>query len=136
MGLKVRRVVTGRDANGRAVIIKDLVAENIVRKRPGYESCVIWATEGFPADNDDPTDGATRNVPTSVPNGTSFGLSVTSPAWRLESTGPICSTMRSYYPAKLIWSSKRAKKLISRPEMSWYSAVPFTTGSIVALSRA
>ena len=72
MGLKVRRVVTGHDANGRAVIIKDSVAENIVRKRPGYESCVIWATEDFPADNDDPTDGATRNVPTTVPNGTVF----------------------------------------------------------------
>ena len=69
MGLKVRRVVTGHDAHGRAMVVKDAVAENIVRKRPGYESCVIWATETFPADNDDPTDGATRNVPTSVPNG-------------------------------------------------------------------
>jgi quercetin dioxygenase-like cupin family protein len=72
MGLRVRRVVTGHSADGRAIVVKDSVAENIVRKRPGYESCVVWATEGFPADNDDPTDGATRNVPTSVPNGTVF----------------------------------------------------------------
>jgi hypothetical protein len=33
---------------------------------------VIWATETFPADNGDDTDGATRQVPTSVPNGTVF----------------------------------------------------------------
>src|SRR5450830_333077 len=72
MGLKVRRVVTGHDETGRAVVVKDEIAENIVRKRPGYESCVIWATESFPSDNDDPTDGAQRNVPTSVPNGTVF----------------------------------------------------------------
>lgn len=74
MGLKVRRVVTGHDERGRAMVVKDAVAENIVRKRPGYESCVIWATETFPADNDDQTDGATRNVPTSVPNGTVFRI--------------------------------------------------------------
>jgi quercetin dioxygenase-like cupin family protein len=72
MGLTVRRVVTGHDQAGRAIVVKDEIAKNIVRKRPGYESCVIWATEDFPADNDDPTDGALRNVPTSVPNGTVF----------------------------------------------------------------
>jgi quercetin dioxygenase-like cupin family protein len=72
MGLQVRRVITGHDGEGRAVVVKDEIAENIVRKRPGYESCVVWATESFPADNDDPTDGASRNVPTSVPNGTVF----------------------------------------------------------------
>lgn len=72
MGLQVRRVVTGHDDNGRAVVVIDEVAKNIVRKRPGYESAVIWSTESFPADNTDATDGATRNVATSVPNGTVF----------------------------------------------------------------
>ncbi len=72
MGLQVRRVVTGHDDSGRAVVVIDEVAKNIVRKRPGYESAVIWSTESFPADNTDPTDGATRNVATSVPNGTVF----------------------------------------------------------------
>lgn len=72
MGLKLRRVVTGHNEAGRAVVVNDSFMENIVRKRPGYESCVVWATESFPADNDDPADGATRNVPTSVPNGTVF----------------------------------------------------------------
>lgn len=72
MGLEVRRVVTGHDQNGRAVVKIDEIAHNIVSKRPGYESCVIWATEDFPADNADETDGSTREVPTSVPNGTVF----------------------------------------------------------------
>ncbi len=72
MGLQVRRVVTGHDKNGRAVVQIDEMAHNIVSKRPGYESSVIWATETFPADNSDDTDGATRQVPTSVPNGTVF----------------------------------------------------------------
>jgi quercetin dioxygenase-like cupin family protein len=72
MSLQVRRVVTGHDDSGRAVVIIDEVAKNIVRKRPGYESSVIWSTESFPADNTDPTDGASGNVATSVPNGTVF----------------------------------------------------------------
>ncbi|RAI43052.1 cupin domain-containing protein [Rhodoplanes roseus] len=72
MGLTIRRVVTGHDPNGRAVVVADTVAENIARKRAGYESCVVWSTTTFPADNADPTDGATRDVATSVSDGTVF----------------------------------------------------------------
>ncbi len=72
MGLEVRRVVTGHDKDGRAIVEIDEIATKISRKRAGYESTVIWATEQFPADNNDPTDGASRDVPTSVPNGTVF----------------------------------------------------------------
>lgn len=72
MGLTVRRVVTGHDGSGRAVVCDDAVAENISRKRPGYESCVVWSTATIPADNEDPADGATRNVATSVADGTVF----------------------------------------------------------------
>jgi quercetin dioxygenase-like cupin family protein len=74
MSLLVRRVVTGHDRNGRAIVAIDEVAQNIVRKRPGYASCVVWATESFPADNLDETDGAARDVATSVPNGTVFRI--------------------------------------------------------------
>jgi mannose-6-phosphate isomerase-like protein (cupin superfamily) len=72
MTVSVRRVVTGHNENGKAIVKIDEVAKNIVTKRPGYSSCVIWSTEEFPADNADGTDGATRNVATSVPNGTVF----------------------------------------------------------------
>jgi quercetin dioxygenase-like cupin family protein len=72
MGLTVRRVVTGHDETGRAVVVSDAVAENISRKRAGYESCVLWSTTSVPADNADPTDGATHDVATSVADGTVF----------------------------------------------------------------
>ena len=72
MSLQVRRVVTGHDRDGRAVVAIDEIAQNILRKRQGYASCVVWATESFPADNADAADGASRDVPTSVPNGTVF----------------------------------------------------------------
>ena len=72
MTIKVRRVVTGHDARGKAIVTIDEVAQNVVTKRPGYSSCVVWSTETFPADNTDETDGATRNVATSTPNGTVF----------------------------------------------------------------
>ena len=48
MTVKVRRVVTGHDSNGKAVVKINEVAKNIVQKRPGYSSCVIWSTEDFP----------------------------------------------------------------------------------------
>lgn len=72
MTVSVRRIVTGHDSEGKVIVKIDEIANNIVRKRPGYSSCVIWSTERFPADNTDESDGAARNVPTSVPNGTVF----------------------------------------------------------------
>jgi quercetin dioxygenase-like cupin family protein len=72
MTVSVRRIVTGHNSEGKAIVKIDEIAKNIVRKRPGYSSCVIWSTEEFPADNTDETDGAARNVPTNVPNGTVF----------------------------------------------------------------
>jgi len=72
MGLNVRRVVTGHDKNGRSVVAIDEVTSNIVRKRPGYESSVIWSSDCFPSNNTDSVDGATKPVGTSVPNGTVF----------------------------------------------------------------
>ena len=72
MTIKVRRVVTGHDAKGKAIVKIDEVAQNIVTKRPGYSSCVIWSSETFPADNADESDGALRDVATSTPGGTVF----------------------------------------------------------------
>jgi quercetin dioxygenase-like cupin family protein len=74
MGWQIRRVVTGHDAEGRAKIQIDEIARNVIDRRPGYQSCVIWSTEAFPADNEDPTDAAERPVPTSLPNGTVFRI--------------------------------------------------------------
>ena len=51
MAIQVRRVVTGHDAKGRAVVKIDEVSRNIVSNRPGATACVVWTTESFPVDN-------------------------------------------------------------------------------------
>ena len=69
MSLKIRRVVTGHDANGRAIVVTDEITPTTTM-RPKVEAAVVWSTEGFPVDNDDPTDGAKRDVSTAHSNGT------------------------------------------------------------------
>jgi hypothetical protein len=51
MALQVRRVVTGHDANGRAVVKIDEVSKNITSSRPGATAWVLWTTESFPVNN-------------------------------------------------------------------------------------
>ena len=51
MSLQVRRVVTGHDARGRAVIAIDETTKNVRSSRPGASASVIWTTETIPADN-------------------------------------------------------------------------------------
>ena len=72
MPLNVRRVVTGHDEHGRAVVATDELCSNILSRRAQHASCVIWSTGTFPADNADPQDGATRAVGTTDPGGTVF----------------------------------------------------------------
>lgn len=72
MTLKLRRVVTGHDANGKAVVKIDEMVKNVTSSRPGANAAVIWTTDAFPTDNDGDFDGAQRKVPTSVDAGTVF----------------------------------------------------------------
>ena len=72
MALQVRRVVTGHDAGGRAVVKIDEIASRLSSRRPEVATAVIWTTEGFPVDNTDEFDGADREVGTSEANGTVF----------------------------------------------------------------
>jgi len=74
MPLKIRRVVTGHDGSGRAIIAVDEICKNVVSRRPNHESCVVWSTGSFPADNDGPEDGGARPVATTDPNGTVFRI--------------------------------------------------------------
>ena len=74
MVLQVRRVVTGHDATGRAVIKIDEVAQNSVSSRPGATSCVVWTTEGFPVNNDGEQDEGLRKTGTTLDNGTVFRI--------------------------------------------------------------
>ena len=74
MTLKIRRVVTGHDAQGRARVAIDGLCANVISRRPSHASCVVWSTGEFPADNGDPRDGAAREVATTDPNGTVFRI--------------------------------------------------------------
>src|SRR6266849_6249479 len=72
MTLTVRRVVTGHDENGRAIVSIDEISKNIVQTRPGAHAAVSWTSEGFPVDNDGSADTSGRKVGTTLDNGTVF----------------------------------------------------------------
>jgi len=74
MTLKIRRVVTGHDAQGRARVAIDELCGNVISRRPHHASCVVWSSGEFPADNGDARDGAAREVATTDPNGTVFRI--------------------------------------------------------------
>jgi quercetin dioxygenase-like cupin family protein len=72
MTLQIRRVVTGHSAEGRAKVEIDENVGNVISNRVGASSSVIWATNGFPVNNDgfeDPTKAAFK---TTVDGGTIF----------------------------------------------------------------
>ena len=72
MSLQLRRVVTGHDANGRAVVKIDEISKNLVSARPGSTACVVWTTESFPVDNTGAADEGLRKTGTTLGNGTVF----------------------------------------------------------------
>ena len=90
MTLTVRRVVTGHDKNGRAIVTIDETARNVIQGRPGAHAAVIWTSEGFPVDNGGDADTSGRKVGTTLDNGTvfrvvSFGPGVTPRNHRTDS---------------------------------------------------
>jgi mannose-6-phosphate isomerase-like protein (cupin superfamily) len=75
MALNIRRVVTGHDAEGRAVITIDEQAANHVSNRPGHDSIVVWTTTETPADFSDDEDGANWQVTAPpIPGGSIFRI--------------------------------------------------------------
>jgi quercetin dioxygenase-like cupin family protein len=72
--MKIRRVVTGHDKQGRAIVRVDEICRNVISRRPRHQSCVIWSTGTLPADNSDDGNGAAREVGTTQPNGTVFRI--------------------------------------------------------------
>jgi quercetin dioxygenase-like cupin family protein len=72
MSFRLRRVVTGHDKTGRAVVLYDEIAKEITASRPGANACVVWTSEGFPVNNDGSGDDAARKVGTTLENGAVF----------------------------------------------------------------
>ena len=74
MPLNIRRVVTGHDQNGRAIVAIHETCRNVISGRRNHASCVVWSTGEFPADNNTDIDGGAREVATTDPNGTVFRI--------------------------------------------------------------
>ena len=55
--MKIRRVVTAHDGDGKAVVAIDEISRDVVSFRPGATITNVWSTAGFPADNAGAADG-------------------------------------------------------------------------------
>ena len=87
MTFRIRRVLTGHDAEGRSTIIADAVAQNVkaIPGIPGLALTDLWETAGAPASNEGDADAAARPVRLEPPaNGTLFRVVEFPPdaAWR------------------------------------------------------
>jgi quercetin dioxygenase-like cupin family protein len=74
MAFTVRRVITGHDAGGKAIVKIDEVAKHAFVGRPGATGINVWTTQGFPASNDGAEDAGLRKVGTTLENGTIFRM--------------------------------------------------------------
>ena len=70
----VRRVVTGHDSDGRAVVLIDEACALEDGGRAGVSRRVAWTTEGFPVDNSSGEDTSGREIGTTLVNGTVFRI--------------------------------------------------------------
>ena len=73
MSSGVRRVVTGHDAGGKAIVLMDGVAANVrVRQASNLTSTLLWVTDETPADVSSHTDRADRQIGVAPPAGGSI----------------------------------------------------------------
>ena len=63
----VRRIVTGHDAAGRAVVVADSLLPSRPNPSGDAQFTLVWTTATAPVDNDDPTDGRDRAVGLTLP---------------------------------------------------------------------
>jgi mannose-6-phosphate isomerase-like protein (cupin superfamily) len=73
MKFEVRRVVTGHDASGKAIVMIDETSP-AVSMRQGVSATVAWTSEGFPVNNNGEADEGTRKTGTTHTNGTVFRI--------------------------------------------------------------
>ncbi|MDQ5847618.1 MAG: cupin domain-containing protein [Pseudomonadota bacterium] len=89
---RVRRVLTGHDAEGKSTIIADGLAQNVkeMASMPGLALTDLWETSGAPASNAGGADAAARPVRLEPPkNGTLLRIVEFPPdsAWRSGADG-------------------------------------------------
>jgi quercetin dioxygenase-like cupin family protein len=75
MSLPIRRVVTGHDEQGNAVVKIDEIVSHWRDGRPGAKVCNVWTTDTAPANNSGDTDGGKREGKfTMINNGSVFRI--------------------------------------------------------------
>ena len=60
MALEIRRVVTGHDGSGKAIVTRDETLKAVERRGPYLTGCEIWSTDRMPADNSEEGEAAQR----------------------------------------------------------------------------
>lgn len=69
----IRRVVTGKDSSGKAMVTIDAMATYQGRKEMGSTTALLWVTDSTPADNSEKGDAAGRTIGVQPPpEGTVF----------------------------------------------------------------
>lgn len=73
MSFKVRRVVTGHDENGKAVVKIDDTSSHVVQGRKNMYRQLIWTTEELPVEfSDKDEDLGARDIATTIKDGSVF----------------------------------------------------------------
>ena len=72
MTFQVRRVVTGHDKKGKAIVLSDETLTEPVTFRPGMDSYIAWSTNRLPADNS--IDQPSKVTATTVEGGSVFRI--------------------------------------------------------------
>src|SRR3981189_932715 len=83
-----RRVVTGHDASGTAVVLMDGPAPNQKLRNPGLVSTLMWATDETPADISGTRDRAARDSGVAPPSAGSILRVVDFPPLPPEAAAP------------------------------------------------
>ena len=60
MGFEVRRIVTGHDGNGKAIVASDERLQATSRRGGAIMGCEIWSTERMPVDNSKEAEAAQK----------------------------------------------------------------------------
>jgi mannose-6-phosphate isomerase-like protein (cupin superfamily) len=96
MSSPIRRVVTGKDGTGKAVVVTDGSASRVhIRKELGVTNTVLWVTDSTPAKLSEPGDAANREVGVvPPPNGTIF---------RIVEFGPVKDVQVDYQTRRQIF---------------------------------
>ena len=67
--MKIRRVVTGHDADGRAIVVKDGEMDNLKVMKSGNRGVLVWVTDETPSPVDGTDDPAYREMGIAPPPG-------------------------------------------------------------------